>query len=125
MLTGPGKRTASDEDIYENIVSSYTAAKEQQAQTRKWRDDEVVAFAQYLSVISPEDYADFLHQQREFNHIDAESAGRWSGSAAACAGLLRSGRRRPQPTHDPSPCRHPPNPNRFSACPGSRARTRR
>ncbi|MBX9403540.1 hypothetical protein K4L06_19690 [Lysobacter sp. BMK333-48F3] len=72
VLTGPGKRTASDEDIYENMVSNHKEFQEQQARTRKWRDDEVVAFAQYLSVVSPEDYADFLHQQREFNHIDAE-----------------------------------------------------
>ncbi|MFD0324824.1 hypothetical protein [Lysobacter gummosus] len=48
LLTGPGKRRATDEEIYETIVSSYTRAKEARARLRQWQDDEVAAFARYF-----------------------------------------------------------------------------
>lgn len=71
VLTGPGTKRATDEEIYESILHSYTMAKEQQARRRKWRDDEVVAFAQYFSVVSPDDYVEFLRVDKEFNNIDS------------------------------------------------------
>ena len=70
VLNGPGKKRASDEAIYENIVSSYTMATEQQARLRKWTDDEVVAFAKYFKEKQPEDYVEFLRQEKEFNEIE-------------------------------------------------------
>ncbi|MGO1073174.1 hypothetical protein [Lysobacter sp. CA199] len=72
LLAIPSEKRVSDEEIYENSLASYTMVKEQQARTRKWRDDEVVAFAQYFSVLSPRDYAEFLRQDKEFNWIDDE-----------------------------------------------------
>ncbi|MFD0324823.1 hypothetical protein [Lysobacter gummosus] len=48
VLTGPGKRRATDEAIYEMIVSSHARVKEQQARLRQWEDDEVAAFAEYF-----------------------------------------------------------------------------
>lgn len=48
VLTGPGRKRASDEAIYETMVSGYVMATEQQARLRKWRDDEVVAFSTYF-----------------------------------------------------------------------------
>lgn len=44
-LTSTGKKQATDEEIYELILSSYTKAKEQRAQLRQWWGDEVAAFA--------------------------------------------------------------------------------
>ncbi|QWF17101.1 hypothetical protein [Lysobacter capsici] len=70
-LTSSGKKRATDEEIYELIVSSYTKAKEQRARLRQWRDDEVIAFAHYFKEKRPEDYVEFLRQQREFNEIES------------------------------------------------------
>lgn len=70
VLNGPGKKRASDEAIYENIVSSYTMATEQQARLRKWTDDEVVAFAKYFIEKRPDEYIEFLRQEKEFNEIE-------------------------------------------------------
>lgn len=74
VLTGPGKKRASDDAIYEAILTSYTMAATQQAQLRKWREEEVAAFAQYLKANRPEDYAKFLRQEKDFSEIDAELA---------------------------------------------------
>ncbi|MFD1295605.1 hypothetical protein ACFQ4Q_03030 [Lysobacter gummosus] len=76
VLTGPGKKRASDEEIYETALAGYAMAKEQQARLRKWRDDEVVFFAQYFKEKKPEDYSEFLRQQKEFNQIESELAWR-------------------------------------------------
>lgn len=74
VLTGPGKKRASDDAIYEAILASYTMATAQQTQLRKWLDDEVAAFAQYFKEKRPEDYAEFLRQEKDLNEIDAELA---------------------------------------------------
>ncbi|MFD1295603.1 hypothetical protein ACFQ4Q_03020 [Lysobacter gummosus] len=71
LLTGPGKRRATDEEIYETIVSSYTRAKEARARLRQWQDDEVAAFARYFKEKRPEDYVEFIRQEREFNEIES------------------------------------------------------
>ncbi|MFD0324822.1 hypothetical protein [Lysobacter gummosus] len=75
VLTGPGKKRASDEEIYETALAGYAMAKEQQARLRKWRDDEVV-FLRNISRKKPEDYSEFLRQQKEFNQIESELAWR-------------------------------------------------
>lgn len=70
-LTSTGKKQATDEEIYELILSSYTKAKEQRARLRQWRGDEVAAFAQYFKEKMPSDYAEFLRQERELNAIES------------------------------------------------------
>ncbi|MEI2431692.1 MULTISPECIES: hypothetical protein [Lysobacter] len=74
VLTGPGKRRVSDEAIYENALAGYLVAKEQQARLRTWHDDEIVAFARYFLEKRPEDYAEFLRQEKEFNEIEPDLA---------------------------------------------------
>ncbi|UNP31355.1 hypothetical protein [Lysobacter gummosus] len=74
VLTGPGKKRATDEAIYESIVSDYTAGKERQAKLRRWQDDEVVAFAWYFKEKRSEDYVEFLRQEKESNEIESELA---------------------------------------------------
>lgn len=70
-LSSTGKKQATDEEIYDLILSSYTKAKEQRARLRKWRTDEVAAFAQYFKEKRPNEYAEFLRQEKEFNEIEA------------------------------------------------------
>ncbi|UOF14965.1 hypothetical protein IEQ11_25190 [Lysobacter capsici] len=70
-LTSSGKKQATDEEIYKLILSSYTKAKEQRARLRQWRDDEVAAFAQYFKQKRPEEYIEFLRQEKEFNEIES------------------------------------------------------
>ncbi len=72
-LTGPGIRTASNEEIFENIMQSVAEAEAQRAQWRQWRDDEVLAFVQCFEQETPDDYAEFLRQEREKNEIDDET----------------------------------------------------
>ncbi|ALN55556.1 hypothetical protein GLE_0197 [Lysobacter enzymogenes] len=76
VLTGPGKRIASDEAIYESIVSDYMAAREHWDRRRVWKAEDAAAFAQYFQKESPEEYADFLWQEKGFNQIEARLA--WS-----------------------------------------------
>ncbi|MEH6422058.1 hypothetical protein [Pseudomonas sp. CGJS7] len=71
VLTGPGQKKATDEDIYETILGGYAMATEQQAQLRTWRDEEVAAFATYFYSEWPERYVEFLQQERDFDEIEA------------------------------------------------------
>lgn len=75
-LTSTGKKRATDEEIYQLILSSYMEAKEQRARLRKWQDDDVSAFAFYFKEKRADDYAEFMRQEREFNEIEARLA--WS-----------------------------------------------
>lgn len=70
VITGPGKKRVSDEVIFENSVASYTMAKEQRDRTRKWKTDEVAAFAQYFREKNPGDYEEFVRQEKEFHEIE-------------------------------------------------------
>lgn len=74
VLTGPGKKRASDEAIYEAIVSGHISAAQQRAQRRKWRDDEVVAFAAHFREQKPEACAEFIQQEKDFSEIEATLA---------------------------------------------------
>lgn len=69
-LTGPGKRTASNEEIFENLMQNHAEVMTQRALSRNWRDDEVLAFIDYFRQRTPQDYADFLDQERMNNEID-------------------------------------------------------
>lgn len=71
VLTGPGKKRASDEAIYESILAGYTRAREQRAKLREWRTEEVAAFAEYFKEKAPSDYVEFLRQEKEFNEIES------------------------------------------------------
>ena len=71
-LTGPGMRTASNEAIFETIMESVAEVEAQRAQWRQWRHDEVLAFIEYFKRELPEDYAEYLRQERENNEIDSE-----------------------------------------------------
>lgn len=72
VLTGPGIRTASNEAIFETIMESVAEAQAQRAKWRKWSDDEVLAFVEHFKQEMPEDYAEYLRQERENNAIDSE-----------------------------------------------------
>ncbi len=72
VLSGPGKRTLSREKIFENMVQNHAEVMAQRAQWRQWRDDEVQAFVEYFKQELPEDYAEYLRQERENNEIDSE-----------------------------------------------------
>jgi hypothetical protein len=76
LLSGPGIRTATNEQIFDNRVASYEKAKAQRALWRKWRDDEVLAFVEHFKQEMPEDFAEFLRQERDNNEIESELAWR-------------------------------------------------
>lgn len=73
-LTSTGKKQATDEEIYELILSSYTEAKEQRARLIKWKNDDVSAFALYFEKEKTADYAEFMRQETQFNEIEARLA---------------------------------------------------
>ncbi|QWP77432.1 hypothetical protein J5226_03220 [Lysobacter sp. K5869] len=70
VITNPGKKLATNEEIFESMTSSYQMAKAQQARLRKWRDDEAVAFAKYFQEERRDDYAEFMRQEHKFNQIE-------------------------------------------------------
>lgn len=69
-LNRPWKRTKSDEQIFEEMLSDHEKVMAERAKWRQWRDDEVLDFVQYFKQQAPDDYADFLRQQRDNNEID-------------------------------------------------------
>jgi hypothetical protein len=72
VLSGPGRRTITNEQIFENRVASWNMAKLQRATLYLWHDDEVMAFVEYFMREMPNDYAEYLRQERECNQIDSE-----------------------------------------------------
>lgn len=72
LLSGPGNRIATNEEIFNSRVASYKKAKAQRAQWRQWRDDEVLAFVEHFKQEAPADYAEYLRQERENNEVDSE-----------------------------------------------------
>jgi hypothetical protein len=72
FLNSPGRRRATDEEIFEDTVSSYTEVMRQRARLRQWRDDEVLAFIEHFKQEMPQSYAEFLRQEREDHQIDGD-----------------------------------------------------
>jgi hypothetical protein len=72
VLSGPGKRKISNEKIFENMVQNHEEVMAERAKWRIWRDDEMLAFVAFFSQELPEDYAEYLRQERENNEIDSE-----------------------------------------------------
>lgn len=64
------KRTKSNEQIFDEMVAHHREAMAERAKWRQWRDDEVLAFVEHFKQEMPEDYAEFLRQERENNEID-------------------------------------------------------
>ena len=77
-LTGPGIRSASNEEIFANIMESTSEAEAQQTLREtslyKWRSEEVAAFINYFREQKPQGYAEYLHQERNGRQIDADLA---------------------------------------------------
>lgn len=69
-LTGPGIRTASNEEIFELIMRTAMEAQAQSVQWRQWRRNEVLAFIEHYKQEIPDDYAEFLRQEDENSQID-------------------------------------------------------
>ncbi len=72
LLSGPGMRTATNEQIFNNRVASYEKSKAQQALWRKWSDEEVFAFVEYFKQELPDDYIEYLRQEALNSEIDAD-----------------------------------------------------
>lgn len=72
VFSGPGNRTLSLEKIFENMVQNHAEVMAQRAKWRVWHDDEVLDFIEHFKREMPDDYAEFLRQERENNEIDDE-----------------------------------------------------
>lgn len=72
VLSGPGRRTVTNEEIFENKVASWNMAKLQRATLYRWHDDEVRAFVEHFRREMPQDYAEYLRQEREHNEIKSD-----------------------------------------------------
>ena len=72
LLSGPGMRTATNEQIFNNRVASYEKSKAQQALWRKWSDEEVFAFVEYFKQELPDDYIEYLRQEALNSEVDAD-----------------------------------------------------
>jgi hypothetical protein len=77
-LTGPGKRTASNEEIFEHLMQNHADFMAQRAlreeRLYKRRNDEVLSFIEYFQAQQPQWYADYIHQERNGRDIDADLA---------------------------------------------------
>ncbi len=72
VLNSPGNKIATNEQIFENMLSNHHEVTAQRALWRKWRDDEVLAFVEYFKQEMPEDYVEYLRQEREDNEIGGD-----------------------------------------------------
>lgn len=72
VLSGPGRRTVTNEEIFDNKVASWNMAKLQRATLYRWHDDEVHAFVEHFRREMPQDYAEYLRQEREHNEIQSD-----------------------------------------------------
>jgi hypothetical protein len=72
VLSSPGRRTVTDEEIFDNKVASWNMAKLQRATLYPWHDDEALAFVEHFMSEMPKDYVEFLRQERECNEIHSE-----------------------------------------------------
>lgn len=69
-LNRPWRRTKSNEQIFEEMLANHEEVMSERATWRQWRDEEILEFVQYFKRKAPEDYADFLKQQRDDSEID-------------------------------------------------------
>jgi hypothetical protein len=76
LLSGPGIRTATNEEVFDNRVASYEKAKAQRALWRIWSDEDVASFVEHYKREIPDDFAEFTRQERENNEIESELAWR-------------------------------------------------
>jgi hypothetical protein len=69
-LGRPWKRKKSDEQIFEEMLVEHGEVMVQRALELNWRDDEVYDFIEFFKDRSPDDYREFLRQERENNEIE-------------------------------------------------------
>jgi len=71
-LDSPREHLASDEDVFEVIVTGYQMAAEQQARMRKWQESEVIAFIEYVKAQAPDLYAKYLQHEKELRQKELD-----------------------------------------------------
>lgn len=72
VLSGPGMKDVTDEEIFQNLVSRSERAKIDRATRRQWHDDEVIDFIDFFRDEMPDDYANFIRQERDLSEIDSD-----------------------------------------------------
>ncbi len=75
-LNRPWKRRKSNEQIFDEMVADYEEVMTERAKWRQWTDEEVAAFVEHFKQEMPDDFAEFLRQERENNEIEGELAWR-------------------------------------------------
>lgn len=71
FLSRPWKRTKSNEQIFDEMLADYEKVSAERAKWRQWHDDEVLAFIEYFKEELPDDYVEYLRQERENKEIDS------------------------------------------------------
>ena len=69
IINGPGVKSATNEQIFNNKVASYERVMKQRALLRAWSDEEVLSFVDFFARELPEVCRDFQRQEREANEI--------------------------------------------------------
>lgn len=75
VLNSPGNQSITNDQIFENMVANHARVASERAKWRQWEDDEVRAFVEYFKKEAPEDFAEYLRQEKENGEI--ESALSW------------------------------------------------
>jgi hypothetical protein len=70
FLNRPWTRKKSNEQIFDEMVADHEEVMADRAKWRDWRDDEVLAFVEHFKQEMPDDFAEFLEQERKNNEID-------------------------------------------------------
>jgi hypothetical protein len=89
LFSSPGRRTATNEEIFENKVASWNRVKLQRATLYRWHVDEMLAFVEHFRREMPQDYAEYLRQERECNEIESDLS--WRIDRLACSWIPNLG----------------------------------
>lgn len=72
VLNSPGNQSITNDQIFENMVARHASVASDRAKWRQWRDDEALAFVEYFKKEAPEDFAEYLRQEKENGEIGSD-----------------------------------------------------
>jgi hypothetical protein len=72
VLNSPGNQSITNEQIFENMVNNHARVASERAKWRHWRDDEVLEFVEYFKKEAPDEFAEYVRQEKNNGEIESD-----------------------------------------------------
>jgi hypothetical protein len=72
VLNSPGNQSITNEQIFENMVNNHARVASERAKWRHWGDDEVLEFVEYFKKEAPDDFAEYVRQEKNNGEIESD-----------------------------------------------------